>query len=135
MVTGDDAPTGPLTDAQLLALVGEYHRQAALGSPEIFLVYAQSFSSPNNTVSRTYQEYGIVLSDQQLLAATGGGAAAMAQDQTAALLHEFGTQLGLPTSSDPSCIMDPLVETPAHLSVVPADYCQAELNEVAQLKN
>jgi hypothetical protein len=143
-VTGKDAkiftvqpiPAGTMQDADLAAIVRTGKRDFEPGSPILFIMVTNDFSSTSTAVAKTYQEFGIVLSTNKLHAATENYPSAFGPYEETALLHEFGRQMGLSENDRTECIMNTSVENPstAISASSPTDFCSFEQDQLNNLK-
>jgi len=133
-------PGGTLTDAGVAQAIKVGAKKFEIGSPILFIAYADDFVSNTNEVGKTYQEFGIVLSDKKLKDITSDYPSALAQYQESTLLHELGHQLGLQHNNQDGCIMNPAVENPTSVSsfytdFIPTDFCQYELDQLQMIQS
>lgn len=132
-------PGGVLSDADLGEIASKYRRHVLSGQANLFVIYAQDFKRSGTEIGKTFQEYGIVLSDKRLREVTADFPQAMAQYVESTLLHEFGHQIGLDHNSEPDCIMNERVEKPEKLNFFSSEYtntkfCNFELGQLSKIK-
>jgi hypothetical protein len=135
----DQIQTGKLTDQDIAKAVTASRRRFIFGEPNLFIIYADDFANPADSVARTYQDFGIVLSNAKINDLTSGDSDAVSAYATSLLLQEFGKQIGLSYSIDPTCVMNQSLETPSLTfgavgTSVPTAYCQSEIDQLQEIR-
>ena len=135
----DTIQNGALSDYDFSQIVDKFRRHVSPGQANIFVIYADDFTTTTLEVGRTYKEFGILISHNRLAELTKQFPSVIDQYQESTLLHEFGHQIGLDHNDQTDCIMNPDVEMPqSALSFSgpssPTDFCQTELDQIAAIK-
>lgn len=135
----DTIQSGQLTSQDLDSVVHDFRRHVLPGQPNIFVMYSDDFLGDPNQAGRTYKEFGMVLSDQKLVAIAGTQPEVLNQYIASVMLHEFGFQIGLTVDSPEDCIMNPEVESPLSTGTftavyVPTQFCGQELTALTDIK-
>jgi len=137
----DLLPAGTLTQSQLADAVTNFRRHHLLAEPDLFIMYTDDYEHPGSDteLGKTWQEYGIVLSDQGLKNVTKNFPSSLEQYQESTLLHEFGHQIGLDHNDQPNCIMNAKVEHPASFGAfsgdfTATDFCPFEVDQINVIK-
>jgi len=135
----DPVPSGTLTDENIRILMEVRKRNFEPGSPIIMVFSVDNFQAATNSVGKTYQEYGIILSGSRLKDTTQNSPEALPAFQLSTLMHEFGHQVGLDHNDQENCIMNPEVELPVQTGifaneVTSTDYCSFELDQLQTIK-
>lgn len=130
---------GKLSDADIETIAKGSRHHLLLGEPNMFVVYAEDFDRTGNEVGKTFNEYGIVLSDKALQDLTARHPEALTQYQQSTMLHEFGHLVGLEHNDMANCIMNVSVESPKldfsfNGTYTPLEFCDYELKQLDALK-
>lgn len=132
--------SGKLTEADLKEIVLAHRRYEVSSGPNLFVIYAEDFEKSGTEVARTYQEYGMVLSDKRLKEVTQRLPIAFAQYVESTMLHEFGHQLGMGHNAESDCIMNQKVESPDENNGIfvgkftQSDFCEFEKKQLLEIK-
>jgi hypothetical protein len=132
-------PDGMLGQNDLDKVMQRTKRNFEPGSSILAVAYTDDFTSSDQAVGKTYQEYGIVISNQRLRDVTNLSPQSLPELQQSTLVHEFGHQLGLDHNTEGGCVMNAAVESPEVISVfvpptIPTDFCTFELDQLQQIK-
>lgn len=131
----EEVPNGVLSDEVLGTEVSLHRKQTISGQPNLFIIYADDFERSGTELAKTYNEYGMVLSDKRLKEVTAGYPGAVTEYVESTLLHEFGHQLGLEHNDLPGCVMNERVENPivmwgSNTDYIETEFCELELNQL-----
>ncbi len=144
VVYGGDLDDGTVGISEL----GTYKLKTAAqvpGGPALLVFLTEDYSPrPDNEMSETYQDSGMVLSVSAHMSFLQGSYSSNLDSYLlASMLHEFGNQIGMQETSgpntDPACIMNlhaGLGGQPLEASGLsePQDFCPAEQAEIQNLK-
>jgi predicted Zn-dependent protease len=112
----------------------------ASGASPLFVFFTEDYAPrPDQEISTTYLEAGMVISLNAHRQFLQGYTQYMNNYLLSSMLHEFGHQIGLNHNSDPACIMDAHAGINGHPQEAdglqtPQDFCPAEQAQIAQLK-
>lgn len=131
--------SGYVNNAQLDGIVREKRNHFEPGASNIFVMYVNDFSGSEQTIARTYQDYGIVMSHDRLLRVVSEYPNSLPEYQLSTLVHEFGHQIGLDHNSESGCLMNSAVESPNGAVGLfgfrtPTSFCDFELNQLKNIK-
>ena len=130
---------GVLSDQDIQTIVANDHNTNFFGQPELFVLYVQDYNHPDGEVAKTYQEYGIIVSHDQLMQVTKYFPDSLPEYEQSTLLHEFGHQLGLEHDTGNNCVMNAAVDHPILTNsfsgnYTPTDFCQSEVDSINAIK-
>ncbi len=132
---------GNLTEDDIENIVHTKQRHNLPDQPHFFIILADSYEGEGLELGKTYQEFGMLLSNKRLKEVSADlGATSVDQYMESTILHEFGHQIGLPHNQDEDCIMN---EKVAHADdsgffsgiYTPTDYCALEVTQITQLRD
>jgi hypothetical protein len=139
IVNVDTMPESSVRPMDLTGLVKEYRRHKTFGQPSILVVYANDFEGSEDSPSKPFFEYGILVSDKKLKELTASYNQSLRDYFPAIMLNSFGTQIGLSETKSPICIMQDTVLRPTRAisfygAQLPTTYCDAEIEQAANIK-
>ncbi len=126
-----------LTDEEIAGFVRQYRGYRNTGKvATLYLLYGSRKEGSPSLLGSTYQEYGIVLFEEELKSLTGDNQKLLARYEVSTALHEFGHQLGLAHNDNFRCLMNEAVETVQVAYQDPedviVDFCEYEKQQFKQ---
>ncbi len=139
IVNVDTIDASSVQDRNLTDIVKSFRRHKTFGQPSIFVIYTGDFEGSEDSPSKPFFEYGILVSDKKLKELTASYNQALREYLAAIMLNSFGTQIGLSETKSPICIMQDTVLRPTRAisfygAQLPTTYCDAEIEQAANIK-
>lgn len=128
------------TEAGLASIVEDKRRHYLTGQPNLFVIVVNDYKPRAETeISRSFKEFGIVISTKAIRDLTGSNYNAFNDYARSALLHELGLQLGLPLSQNENCIMSQSRGISGKIfnfygQASPQDFCTEEQQQLKNIK-
>lgn len=138
IVNTDTIASGYTNEGQLAAIVRGNRRHFDGGSSNLFVMYVDDFPGSEKNLAKTYQDFGMVISNDRLALLTREYPNSLPDYQLSTLLHEFGHQIGMDHNSINGCIMNEVVESPAggvfYGASTPTSFCSDEIDAITNIR-